>query len=146
MRRANLRGHQHWKPRCKAEKLPLMAQLSRVFYRVVGRLSPWIVALLVVGLLQYQQVALQTNLADQISAQPIHALALAPKVAVAKPAPPETRVRLIPLLDTMLVAPPPHQPGFQRLRPVLFSALPAAYPGHGWQARAPPPSLAPRQS
>lgn len=123
-----------------------MTQLSRVFDRVVGRLNLWIVALVVVGLLQYQQVALQTNLAGQISAQPIHALALAPKVAVAKPAPHETRVRLISLLDTILVAPPPHQPGFQRLHPALFSAVYAAFPSHGWQARAPPASPAPRQS
>ncbi|KAF0174725.1 MAG: hypothetical protein FD162_812 [Rhodobacteraceae bacterium] len=123
-----------------------MADVLRVLDRALGRLSLWIVALLVVGLLQYQQVALQTNLADQISAQPIHALALAPKVAVAKPAPPETRVRLIPLLDAMLAAPPPHQPGFLWLRPAVLAAMPAAFPGHGWQARAPPPSPAPRQS
>lgn len=122
-----------------------MTHVSRIFDRLVGRLSPWIVALLVVGLLQYQQVALHTSLADQISAQPVNALALAPKVAVAKPAPPETRVRLIPLLDAMLVAAPPHRPGFHRLRPAFPAALPAAVSSHGWQARAPPAAPAPRQ-
>jgi len=138
--------HQHWQPQRKAEKLPPMTHALRVFDRAVSRLNLWIVALLVVGLLQYQQVALHTSLADQISAQPTTALALAPKVAVAKPAAPETRLRLIPLLDAIVAAPLPHQPGLQRLRPVFPQTLTAAQVSHGWQARAPPALAAPAQS
>lgn len=123
-----------------------MAHVLRVFDRAVSRLNLWIVALLMVGLLQYQQVALYTSLADQISAQPTAALALAPKVAVAKPAAPETRVRLIPLLDAIVAAPSPHQPGLQRLRPVFRQTLIAAQVSHAWHARAPPALPTPVQS
>jgi len=123
-----------------------MTHALRIFDQAVSRLSLWIVALLVVGLLQYQQVTLHTGLADQISAQPTIALALAPKVAVTKPAAPEIRLRLIPLLAAVPAAAMPHQSGPQRLHPSLPQTLIAVPVSHGWQARAPPVTPAHFQS
>ncbi|WP_322324282.1 hypothetical protein [Cypionkella sp.] len=110
----------------------------RNFVLALGRLNPWIAALLVATLLQYQQVALHTGLADQISTQPVSVLTATPKFAVVKPAPPETRVRLIPLLDALQLAPPPYRPGHHRLRSTFQTTSAADQPRHGWQARAPP--------
>lgn len=115
-----------------------MTHALRGFVLALGRLNLWIAALLLAGLLQHQQGALQASLAQQISAQPVGVLATAPKFALAKPAATEARARLIPLLDTVQSAVPAQVSGFHLLRRAEPLSVPRPSPNHGWQARAPP--------
>ncbi|OYU37484.1 MAG: hypothetical protein CFE33_20685 [Pseudorhodobacter sp. PARRP1] len=111
---------------------------------VLGRLNPWIAALLLIGLLQDPQVALQIRSAPQVSVQPVALLATTPKFALAKPATPETRARLLPLLDAGNAALVRPASAFQRLPSVTLPPLPQQSRWHGPQARGPPNPLAHR--
>jgi len=115
-----------------------VTQVLRIIARNLGRLNLWIAALLLLGLLQDPQAALQSRPAPQISAQPVALLALAPKFALSKPATPDARARLMPLLDTAQSAAPIPASGVHLLHSA--SLLPTYHPlaSHGWQARAPP--------
>ncbi len=113
-----------------------------VFVLTLGRLNLWIVALFLAGLLQHQQATQQISFADQISAQPVRLLAATPKFALAKTAAPETRARLIPLLDTASDTASVPPAGFHQLRGTALTPAPRQSIRHGWQARAPPSLLA----
>lgn len=119
-----------------------MTHALRVFALTLGRLNLWIAALFLAGLLQYQQAALHTSFADQIGTQPVSLLAATPKFALAKPTAPETRARLIPLLDTTQHAASVPPTGFHRLRSASLPPARLQPSSHGWQARAPPSLLA----
>ena len=113
----------------------------RTFALALTRLNLWIAALLVVGLL-HDQPEWHSRLAAQLSAQPVSTLSLAPKFALAKPAPAEARARLTPLLDPVPVVQPSPPSGFHLLRRTDLPAVLRLTPSHDWQARAPPVLLA----
>ena len=113
----------------------------RTFVLALTRLNLWIAALLVVGLL-HDQPEWHNRLAAQLSAQPVSTLSLAPKFALAKPAPAEARARLTPLLDPVPVVQPSPPSGFHLLRHADVLVLPRLTSSHDWQARAPPVLLA----
>ncbi|MFD1741666.1 hypothetical protein [Cypionkella sinensis] len=116
-----------------------MTQAWRIMAGVLGRLNLWIAALLLLGLLQDPQVALQSRQAPQFSVQHVNLLAVTPKFALAKLVSTEARARLIPLLDLAQAASPVPPSGFYLLRQRLLAPAQSLWPSHGWQARAPPP-------